>query len=88
MGETILKIGTGELGVVRVTCEKCKVVTEVEVDGLTQRFRKEMCLHCGSPFFPSNIENNAFVELESAFLAFKNASNKLKIEFVYKINAK
>ena len=83
MGETILKIKLDELNTVRVTCQKCQTVVEVTTDSLTARFHDAKCKHCGNQFFPPNIEDHAFIELEHALLAFKNAASKLQIEFVY-----
>ena len=81
MTEIITKrINIEELKIVRITCTKCGVVSEMLIDKLTSNYEHEVkCKHCGEKF-PTEVGVNYFMKLQDVF---KTISGKTEFDFEF-----
>jgi hypothetical protein len=82
MGEHIMKVGVGELTIVRLTCQTCKTIAELSLADLHDRFPECKCPFCQNAYLHGGATSpNPFEKLQTAIRLIQQASN-LSMEFV------
>jgi hypothetical protein len=81
VSEHILKIGVGELQTIRIKCNGCKAISEIQVDALNSRFQESKCAHCEAVLIPGMAGPSAFESLQTALKELRE-SKRMEVEFV------
>jgi hypothetical protein len=84
MSEEILKVFLADLKTVRVVCQHCKAVIELDVAAAGPTLRPNACPLCKDDFSLNN-DYNAFVELTRLVHHLELIKDKVTVEFPVKL---
>lgn len=83
MSETFIRILLAELNIIRIKCESCHAVSEMDVTKLGPRFANGQCPHCNSSWFdPQHHGTTAFGQLAKGLMMLEQMTDRVSIEFV------
>jgi hypothetical protein len=83
MTEEILRILLSDLATVRITCAKCKVVSEMQTSKLFDAFsREKKCPHCSQPFDARVIRSLNDLSRAIEELADARTFDQIAVEFI------
>ncbi len=81
MTEKVTKIGTCELNIVRVTCHRCGLTTEMDISRITKAISSSgACNHCSEQIIRFS-ELNPLLQLKRALEQINDSKETLTVEF-------